>query len=346
MPMKYREIFNEQWFKDHTRRRDNGTYEIRCSINKVPITGSGKDLDSAAERFIEALMKADKAKRQPEKPTVKRILFKDFALQWCELVKKPTVKEITYSSFLTILNAHILPFFKHKYVDEITAMQIQPLFNRLSSEGLSRTALNVKVILNQIFKGAVDERLIPFNPMGGVKVLKHHSKNGTALTYDEEREFLQRLDTSRFRLTYAIMLFGGMRRAELTSLRIEGSFIVVKNGKRRISDIETERKVPITPMLARYLNGASEVDVKNAISYSCDQLSREFKKLCPTHHLHELRHTFVTRAQECGVPREVVSVWAGHAADSTMTSTVYTHFSDEFMISEGQKVDYYNRVKY
>ncbi len=347
LPIKYREIFNEQWFKKHTRLRSNGIYEIRCSINKVPVTGSGKDLDTAAEHFIEALMKADKsARKKTVKPTIKRILFNDFAMQWCELVKKPTVKAVTYETIIVILKAHILPFFKSKYVDEITAMQIQPLFNAMSAKGISRTAQNVKIILNQIFKGAVAERLITLNPMGGVKVLKHHNKKGTALTYEEESEFIRKLETSKYRLTYALMLYGGMRRAELASVKIDKHFVTVKNGKKRISDIESERKIPITPMLARYLINVTEIEIKQAVGYKCDLLSRAFKELCPSHHLHELRHTFITRSQECGVAREVVSVWAGHSADSSMTSTVYTHFSEEFMISEGAKVDYYNRVKY
>ena len=40
------------------------------------------------------------------------------------------------------------------------------------------------------------------------------------------------------------------------------------------------------------------------------------------------------------VAREVVSVWAGHAADNTQTSNVYTHFSPEFMKAQALKVDY------
>lgn len=346
MPIKYRQIFNEQWFKDHTRQRANGIYEIRCSINKTPITGSGKDLDTAAENFINALIKADKAKNsKPNKAEPERALFNDFAERWLKLVKKPTVKVITYDSIIINFNAHIKPYFQNKYVDEITAMQIQPLFNRLAEQGKSRTAQHIKLLLNQIFNGAVAERIISFNPMNSVKVLKHRNKNGSALTYEKEREFLQKLEDSDFKLTYAFMLFGGMRRGELASLRIEGGFILVKDGKRRITDVETERSIPITPMLARYLNGSSLEEITKAISHTCDRLSREFKKLCPSHHLHELRHTFVTRCQECGVPREVVSVWAGHAADNTMTSNVYTHFAPEFMLSEGSKVNYYNRVK-
>ena len=136
-----------------------------------------------------------------------------------------------------------------------------------------------------------------------------------------------------------------MRRAELCTARIEKGFVIVKNGKRRLSELETERKIPITPMLKPFIDRATAAELCEALSYSCDVLSRAFKQLCPAHHLHELRHTFVTRCQECGVAREVVSVWAGHSADNTMTSTVYTHFSEEFMLSEGKKVDYYNRLE-
>ncbi len=345
MPQKYQAIFTEQWFKDHTRLKPNGVYEIRCSINKVPISGSSKDYDTAIKNFIKALPKAENnTKAKLAKP--KRILFLTFAEEWFEVVKKPTVKPITYQSFLSVHHTHIVPYFKGKYIDGLTAMQIQPLFAKLYNAGKTKAAINVSLLLNQIFKAAIAERLITFNPMDGVTVLKHHAKNGTALTYAEELEFLQKLETSKFKLTFTIMLYCGMRRAELSSARIEDNFIIVKNGKQRLTEIQTERKIPVTPMLERYLKGISKKEFKEAIGYSCDMLSRAFKDLCPSHHLHELRHKFVTLCQECGVAREVVSVWAGHSADNTMTSTVYTHFSDEFMQSEGKKVDYFSRLYY
>lgn len=347
MPIKYREIFSEQWFKDHTRIKANGTYEIRCNINKTPISGGGKDLDTAVENFIVKLVALDKGRKfsTPKKQEIKRILFNVFAEDWFEVIKKPTVKPITYASFLTVYKAHIKPYFRKKFIDELTVMQIQPLFTNLIAQHKTKAAQDVKLLLNQIFKAAVAERYIALNPMDGVKVLKHHSKNGTALTYVEEREFLSKLEKSKYRITFALMLFCGMRRAELNTAHIADGFVIVKNGKRRLADLETERKIPITPMLKPYIENSSEEELREAIGYSCDLLSRAFKELCPSHHLHELRHTFVTRCQECGVAREVVSVWAGHAADSTMTSTVYTHFSEEFMFAEGKKIDYYNRLK-
>ncbi|MBQ8725495.1 MAG: hypothetical protein IJY84_00090 [Clostridia bacterium] len=62
----------------------------------------------------------------------------------------------------------------------------------------------------------------------------------------------------------------------------------------------------------------------------------------PTHHLHELRHTFITRCQEVGIRREIVSLWAGHVADTSITSTVYTHLekNEQIQLDEIKKFNY------
>lgn len=60
--------------------------------------------------------------------------------------------------------------------------------------------------------------------------------------------------------------------------------------------------------------------------------SAEFKDLDlrPNHLLHDLRHTFITRYQECGIKRGIVSLLAGHTADSSITSIVYTHLEQYY----------------
>ena len=67
-----------------------------------------------------------------------------------------------------------------------------------------------------------------------------------------------------------------------------------------------------------------------------------FTDVFENHHLHDLRHTFITRAQECDIRREIVSLWAGHKADSSITTTVYTHFQErsELQLQEIVKYDY------
>lgn len=343
MPTKFKDIFNQAWLEKHTRQKPNGVYEIRCSINKVPISGSGKTLDVAAEDFIRKLVNLERGTQK--KSAEDKTLFVDFAEKWFIVVKKPTVKPNTYESFYAAYTTHIKPYFKGKLIKAITPMEIQPLFTKFIRQKKSKTAQTIKVLLNQIFRAAVAERIIPQNPMDGVQILKYQPKKGKALTLSEEREFLHCIKGSRYELAFAFLLFGGMRRGELHGVKVDGEFLSVPDGKVRVAQEQTIRKVPITPMLQRYLTAASKSQIKEALAYNVEMLTRYFKTFCPNHHLHELRHTFITRCQECGVSREVVSVWAGHAADKTMTSTVYTHFADDFMISEGKKVDYYNRLK-
>lgn len=70
--------------------------------------------------------------------------------------------------------------------------------------------------------------------------------------------------------------------------------------------------------------------------YSAQQVSRHFKKLCPTHHLHDLRHTFITRCAESGVNVTVCQQLVGHSTANT-TLNVYTHVMDEFKRKEALK---------
>ena len=84
------------------------------------------------------------------------------------------------------------------------------------------------------------------------------------------------------------------------------------------------------------------IDIEQIKAASLCVLTNRIKDIFPHHHLHDLRHTFITRAQECGIRREIVSLWAGHKADSSITTTVYTHFQErsELQLQEIEKYSY------
>lgn len=345
MPRTLRKYFKVGKIKGHVRRRANGTVEIRCQINKIPISGAGATLERAKENFIKSLTAAGFDEDYQKSLGLRgNMYFCEFADMWFLQVKKPTVKLNTYKSHLSTYRAHIKPFFEGKRMKSITPLQIQPLFNKLDAEGKTRTIELVRLLLNQIFEAAVGERLIGKNPLSTVKVLKYETKNGEALSYEDERLLLAELNGSAYKLPFVIMLYSGVRRSELQSLTVEGDFVKVKNSKIKRAQKITYRKIPITPMLRPYLEAVADSDLITAVNTDPDVLSHNFKRVCPAHHLHELRHTFITRCQECGVPREVVSVWAGHAADRSMTTTVYTHFSENFMKEQAEKVNYNNKL--
>lgn len=103
---------------------------------------------------------------------------------------------------------------------------------------------------------------------------------------------------------------------------VDDKWVTVTTAKQRKGKSEKIRRIPISPMLK---NVMSLIDVEKIVNVSPGVLTKRIKEYFPTHHLHDLRHTFIPRCQECGIQREIVSLWAGHAADSSITSTVYTH---------------------
>ncbi|MDE6676837.1 MAG: site-specific integrase, partial [Clostridia bacterium] len=289
-------------------------------------------------KFFAALL-SYKPKEEAAEP-VRAPLFEEVAARWLDL-KRPTIKANTAEFYESLFNANLLPAFSGREIADIRQSDVQLVINGYVNEGKPRTAVKVYQTLKAIFDFAVGDELIEKSPMRLLKPPKYEEKNGTALTVEEERELLRLIGASEclpeVKNALVFLLYTGIRRSELASAEVDGEFVSVTCAKVRKGYQERRRLIPITPMLARWL---PQMNVDELRTVRPDALTQAMKRLLPAHHLHELRHTFITRAQECGVPREVVSVWAGHAADGTQTSNVYTHFSREFMLQEGRKVIY------
>ena len=332
----------------HVRQKANGVYEARFRSGGYNISVSSKKYSQLKPKFMAALENYNKPKGVDEPPhefptpekAVDGKLFTDIAHRWLEL-KAPTIKQRTYDYYVQLFGANILPVLGFVKLESIKQSDVQALINDYIMQGKMRTATKIFQTLKAVFDFAVGEELIEKSPMRLLKPPKYEEKNGCALTLEEERQFLSLLNTSKclpqIKDALLFLLYTGIRRSELAGARIEGQFVSVICAKTRKGFQEKRRLIPITPMLALWLPGF-DMAALNAVRP--DALTQAMKRLMPAHHLHELRHTFITRCQECGVPREVVSVWAGHAADSTMTSNVYTHFSQEFMLKEAAKVIY------
>ena len=174
-----------------------------------------------------------------------------------------------------------------------------------------------------------------------MKLARYEQKHGVPLTIQEEYALLQEIkrNPTIYNQAFAFIMYTGLRRAELASVVIDGEWITLTTAKQRTGMKEKSRSIPISPILKRVL---PFIDIDKIKTLSLGILTNYFKKICPNHHLHDLRHTFITRAQECGIRREIVSLWAGHKADNSITTNVYTHFQErsELQIIEMQKYDY------
>lgn len=341
MPEEFQKIITVK-FPLHVRQKPSGVLEARFRAHGYNISVSSVDESKLKPKFIEALRNYARAEQTPLIPDVGNgsPLFNDVAGQWLEL-RKPTIKATTCEHYESLFRANVFPALEGRRIDELKQSDCQALINFYVDQGKYRTATKIYQTLKAVFDFAVGEEIIERSPMRLLKPPKYEERNGCALTVEEEREFIRRLNGSKcaddVRNALLLLLYTGMRRSELASATVDGDFISVVSSKVRKGFQEKRRFIPVTPMLAQWLPGF-ELDKLRDVRP--DALTQAMKRLMPEHHLHELRHTFITRCQECGVPREVVSVWAGHSPDNTQTSNVYTHFSREFMTREAQKVFY------
>ncbi len=118
-----------------------------------------------------------------------------------------------------------------------------------------------------------------------------------------------------------------------------------KEGILLIRGTKTEdslRYILLTEEVAKLLseqkkqNKKEGLDGERVFPYAPTTVSKVFVKLCAGHHLHELRHTFITRCCESGMNVNVCQQLVGHKS-ADMTVNVYTHVLDEFKRKEAAK---------
>lgn len=317
----------------HYRRRVRGahscSYEIRYRRDGYNISVSAPDLPTAKLKFIEAVNRpAGESYALLNVPTA----FEDFAEYYFEKFYKRRVVAQTFKSEIGRYKNHIKPYFGNIQLKKITAEACQNLLDNLVERGLGKTADEVKSILNGIFTCAIRHQIIKFNPLDIIVYTQHESVTGTAFTKTEEWELLQATAETPYQLMFAVALYTGMRPNEYATARIEGRFIVAVNSKRKKGKIEY-KKIPITPMLRPYLNGITELRF-----YVVNRIGEKLRTIFPKHTLKDMRKTFNTRCQECGVAEVARKLFMGHSL-GTLNNT-YTGLSDEFLLQEGEKFFY------
>lgn len=121
-----------------------------------------------------------------------------------------------------------------------------------------------------------------------------------------------------------------MRPNELSSVRVEGDFIVAVNSKRKNRKVEY-KKIPIIPALRYYLQGLTALP-----PFSLPKLRYFLRKILPDHKLYDLRTTFYSRCKEFGVADAARDEFVGHSLGAL--GNAYTDLSDEFLLQEGKKL--------
>ncbi|MBR1675887.1 MAG: tyrosine-type recombinase/integrase family protein [Clostridia bacterium] len=268
------------------------------------------------------------------KKVEKRTKFKTFADEYMYNVRKRRVKPLTFVTYKNYYEKEILPVYGKMMLKDIAPIMIQKHLDKLHAR-MPRGCEDIKSLLNGIFEYAVNNGIIDRNPIKAVFLEKHEREIGKALTPEQERKFINDIKGTKNEWVYLKMLYSGVRPGEISGIveDKEKNTLTIKNGKLKSYQKKLTRTIPIFPKYKETLAHPIREFV-----YLPD-LRADLKKYLPNNQLKDLRHTFTTRARECGIDNELVAVWTGHSLGN-ITSSVYTHFSDEFQQEQALKLIY------
>ena len=86
-------------------------------------------------------------------------------------------------------------------------------------------------------------------------------------------------------------------------------------------------------MLKPYLNGVTDIKFVRL-----EAMRMKLKQILPNHKLYDLRTTFYTRCQECGIADVARMEFVGHSLGGL--ADTYTDLSDAFLLKESEKLNY------
>lgn len=244
--------------------------------------------------------------------------------------------------------------------------------NMRSKETLSATSTNMMLsLLNLAFEYACDMEYIKENPCIRIRRARADTKKVEAFSTDEQRAVEAEIAKSGDRRLHGIILclYTGLRLGELIALTWSdidfklGTLKVTKTAYRAQNEygiwnlcIDTpktessERVIPlpkyITDMLSQDRNVAKTpyiVENKKAERMSIRSYQYLFERLTEKAgvrklNFHALRHTFATRALECGMDIKTLSELMGHK-NASITLNRYAHSMMDTKIAAMNKLE-------
>ena len=196
----------------------------------------------------------------------------------------------------------------------------------------------LRTLFNGIFKYAVASGIIQHNPVALIKFKRAERQTRDALPKNEIIAFLERIKQPKYdeiRQAMYLLYFFGLRPCEVDNdAHKEGNFLIARNRKRKNGKIEY-KKIPIPTQAQGLIDWNKPLTFQTQSKYAQDEL---IKDLLNGKTGYYLRHTFSTVCQQYVRP-DIVDIWMGDSPQR-LVGKVYTHFPDEFMCEQMQKVQF------
>lgn len=168
---------------------------------------------------LAALMRAHEEKRPIPSQREK---VGPFLRRWLDEVARPTLRASTYSSYDTILKAHLTPGLGRHAIAKLTPADIQMFLNQKLASGLSpRRVQYIHAVLRRALVTAERWGMVSRNVAKLVDPPRVPRHEISPLTPEEAKLLMDSSADDRYRALYLTALATGLRQGELLALRWE-----------------------------------------------------------------------------------------------------------------------------
>lgn len=280
--------------------------------------------------------------------------YNDWLLQWL-YYKKPNLKYCTYTRYVSFVKVQVSPILGEYELEELTAQVLQRFIALLAERYAPGTIKNAVALVKGTLTYAEEMEVVEKQNSSKMRFREKKRTEIQVLNKAEQKKLEDYIIYKQKPKLYGmfICLYTGLRVGELMALK--WSDIDFKNcilhvnktchdtyeeGYKKLIDTpktySSKREIPFPKQLIHYLKilksssqsdyviSGNEGKVISKRSYQ-NTFTLLIKKLgLPDMGIHSLRHTFATRALECGMDIKTLSEILGHS-DPSITLKYYAH---------------------
>ena len=282
--------------------------------------------------------------------------YKQWLNEWLATTVKPLKKLRTYQRYSDMATRLIIPDLGEYEMDLLTSSVLQNFTAKITERYAANTVNGVITVLKNSLQRAEITGVIEKQYSGSIQYPKHEEKQVECFSTAEQRQIEQFIITKKKPKLYGILLclYTGLRVGELLALEwgdidfVKGLITISKtchdgweNGKyQKTPDTpktrSSRRVIQIPRTVIPYLKEMKKrsqsiylISGSDGEEISIRSYQRTFELLLnrlqiPHKGFHSLRHTFATRAIECGMDVKTLSEILGHN-NPAITLKRYVH---------------------
>ena len=309
---------------------------------------------------------------------------KQWAYEWLETYKEPSVGYGQYQNYTAFIDGVIIPAIGNKRLKDVKDIDLQKILN--SRAGKSKSNLSkLRGLLKAMFRRARISKLIPYDPAEDLTLPAATDGTHRSLTPFEKKSILAFAECHHAGLWIKIMLYCGIRPGETRALdwrhidfakkriRVEQAMKAATSEIGAPKSASGVRSIPIPDALLPSLLAAKgspfepvltqpttgKRHTKSSMRCLWENFKREWdislgaklyrnqiiiSRLADDLTAYCLRHTYGTDLQDAGVPINVAKSLMGHS-DISMTANIYTHITEQALDDVADKLNAQSKVK-